>query len=149
VVVLGISPTLEGEEMKVNVAGFRGGDRTDLNLPKAQEDLLKAVTATGKPTVLVLLNGSALAINWADENVPAIVDAWYPAKKAARLSPMCCSVTTIRAEDSRHLLQIRGGIAAFEDYNMQGRTYRYFKGQRSTHLASASATRSSDTRISN
>src|SRR5262245_1305374 len=84
VMVLGISPALEGEEMSVNVAGFRGGDRTDLSLPKAQEDLLKAVyNAVGatRPVALVLLNGSALSINWADENIPAILEAWYPGEE--------------------------------------------------------------------
>ena len=78
VLVLGISAGLEGEEMPVKVEGFRGGDRTDLSLPKPQEELLKAVAATGKPVVVLLLSGSALAVNWANENVPAILQAWYP-----------------------------------------------------------------------
>ena len=78
VLVLGISAGLEGEEMNVNVEGFRGGDRTDISLPKPQEALLKAVVATGKPVVVVLLSGSALAVNWANDNAPAIVEAWYP-----------------------------------------------------------------------
>ena len=81
VVVLGLSAALEGEEMTVSTEGFRGGDRTDIALPKGQEALLKAVSATGKPVVLVLLNGSALAVNWANDNVPAIVDAWYPGEE--------------------------------------------------------------------
>ena len=78
VLVLGISAGLEGEEMTVNVEGFRGGDRTDISLPKSQEALLKAVAATGKPLIVVLLSGSALAVNWANDNVPAILQAWYP-----------------------------------------------------------------------
>ena len=129
VVVLGLSPSLEGEEMPVKVEGFRGGDRTDINLPKAQEELLRAVHATGTPTVLVLLNGSALAVNWAAENVPAIVEAWYPGQEggtaladvlfgdynpAGRLP-----VTFYRSVEQ---------LPPFEDYRMQGRTYRYFKG---------------------
>jgi beta-glucosidase len=130
VVVLGISAGLEGEEMPVKVEGFRGGDRTDLSLPKPQEALLKAVAATGKPVVVVLLSGSALAVNWANDNVPAIVQAWYPGGEggtavadvlfgdynpAGRLP-----VTFYKSVDQ---------LPPFTDYGMQGRTYRYFKGE--------------------
>jgi len=129
VLVLGISAGLEGEEMPVAVEGFRGGDRTDLSLPKPQEALLKAVAATGKPVVVVLFSGSALAVNWANENVPAILHAWYPGGEggtavadvlfgdynpAGRLP-----VTFYKSVDQ---------LPPFGDYNMQGRTYRYFKG---------------------
>jgi len=78
VMVMGLSPALEGEEMPVQVEGFAGGDRTDIGLPGPQEELLKRIHALGKPVVLVLLNGSAVAVNWAAEHVPAIVEAWYP-----------------------------------------------------------------------
>ncbi len=78
VLVLGISPQLEGEESGVHLDGFSGGDRTRIDLPDVQEALLRQVAAVGKPTVLVLLNGSALAVNWASEHIPAIVEAWYP-----------------------------------------------------------------------
>ena len=130
VLVLGISAGLEGEEMTVKVEGFRGGDRTDLSLPKPQEALLKAVAATGKPVVVVLLSGSALAVNWANDNVPAIVHAWYPGGEggtavadvlfgdynpAGRLP-----VTFYKSVDQ---------LPPFTDYSMQGRTYRYFKGE--------------------
>jgi beta-glucosidase len=116
--------------MTVNTEGFLGGDRTDIALPKGQEALLKAVQATGKPVVLVLLNGSALAVNWADQNVPAILDAWYPGEEggtaiadvlfgdynpAGRLP-----VTFYKSIDQ---------LPPFEDYKMEGRTYRYFKGE--------------------
>ena len=129
VLVLGISAGLEGEEMTVNVEGFRGGDRTDLSLPKPQEALLKAVVATGKPVVVVLLSGSALAVNWANDNAPAILHAWYPGGEggtavadvlfgdynpAGRLP-----VTFYKSVDQ---------LPPFTDYNMAGRTYRYFKG---------------------
>lgn len=130
VLVLGISAGLEGEEMTVKVEGFRGGDRTDLSLPRPQEALLKAVAATGKPVVVVLLSGSALAVNWANDNVPAIVHAWYPGGEggtavadvlfgdynpAGRLP-----VTFYKSVDQ---------LPPFTDYSMQGRTYRYFKGE--------------------
>jgi beta-glucosidase len=130
VLVLGISARLEGEEMPVKIEGFRGGDRTDLSLPKSQEALLKAVVATGKPVVVVLLSGSALAVNWANDNVPAILAAWYPGGEggtaiadvlfgnynpAGRLP-----VTFYKSVDQ---------LPPFTDYSMQGRTYRYFKGE--------------------
>jgi beta-glucosidase len=129
VLVLGISPALEGEEMTVNVAGFRGGDRTDIALPQAQEDLLKALQTTGKPIIVVLLNGSALAVNQAAEKVPAIVEAWYPGEAGGTAVADVIfgdynpggrlPVTFYKSVDQ---------LPPFEDYRMQGRTYRYFKG---------------------
>ena len=77
VAVVGITSKLEGEEMKVDVPGFRGGDRTSLNLPAEEEALLGALKGTGKPLVVVLMNGSALAVNWANDHANAILDAWY------------------------------------------------------------------------
>jgi len=81
VMVAGLSPRIEGEEMKVDADGFSGGDRTSLDLPAPQEQLLQRIHGLGKPTVLILMNGSAVAINWADENLPAIVEAWYPGEE--------------------------------------------------------------------
>jgi beta-glucosidase len=130
VVVMGLSPALEGEEMPVNVDGFAGGDRTDIRLPHPQEALLKRIHALGKPVVLVLLNGSALAVNWAAEQVPAILEAWYPGQAggdavadvlfgdynpAGRLP-----VTFYRSVED---------LPPFKDYRMEGRTYRYFRGE--------------------
>ncbi len=76
VMCMGITPRLEGEEMNVAVEGFKGGDRINIDLPAIQQDLIRAIHATGKPIVLVLLNGSAIAINWEKENIPAILEAW-------------------------------------------------------------------------
>ena len=130
VMVLGIAPALEGEEMKVDVAGFRGGDRTDLSLPKAQEDLLKAVGATGKPIVVVLLNGSALAVNWADENVPAIIDAWYPGQEGGTaLADVLFGDYNPAGRLPVTFYKSVAQLPPFEDYKMEGRTYRYFKGE--------------------
>ena len=67
--------------MPIDVEGFAGGDRTDIGLPRPQQALLEQVCALGKPVVLVLLNGSALAVDWADAHVPAIVEAWYPGEE--------------------------------------------------------------------
>ena len=76
---VGLTPRLEGEEMQRELAkGFSGGDRTDIGLPDVQEELIEAVAKTGKPMVVVLLNGSALAVNWAQQNAKAILEAWYP-----------------------------------------------------------------------
>ena len=129
VLVLGLSPRLEGEELDVHVPGFDGGDRTDLRLPAPQDSLLKAVVATGTPVVLVLLNGSALAVNWAAEAVPAIVEAWYPGEAAGTaiadllfgdFSPSGrLPITVYRSVDQ---------LPPFTDYHMEGRTYRYFRG---------------------
>jgi beta-glucosidase len=78
----GISPQLEGEEMRVDYPGFNGGDRTTIQLPAVQTALMKTLKATGKPVVFVMLTGSAIAIPWEDENIPAIVNAWYGGQSA-------------------------------------------------------------------
>ena len=130
VMFLGLSPRLEGEEMPVRIAGFSGGDRTDLHLPASQERLLEQVVATGNPVVVVLLNGSALAVTWAAEHVPAIVEAWYPGQAAGTAIADVLfgaynpagrlPVTFYRSIDQ---------LPAFTDYDMAGRTYRYFGGE--------------------
>ena len=129
VMVLGLTPRLEGEEMDVEVPGFRGGDRTSLELPAPQQALLQRVVALGKPTVLVLLNGSALAVNLADESVPAILEAWYPGQAAGTAIADVLfgdynpagrlPVTFYRGVDD---------LPPFGDYAMAGRTYRFFEG---------------------
>ena len=95
VLVLGLSPRLEGEEMKVPVEGFSGGDRIDLGIPRAQEDLMEAVVASGKPVVLVLLNGSAVTVNWAASTSPRSSKPGIPDRPEAPPSPTSCSATTI------------------------------------------------------
>jgi beta-glucosidase len=130
VMVLGIAPSIEGEEMKVNINGFRGGDRTALELPKAQEDLLKAMQSIGKPVVLVLLGGSAIAVNWADENVPAIVDAWYPGEEGGTaLAELLFGDYNPAGRLPVTFYKSADQLPPFTDYRMQGRTYRYFKGE--------------------
>jgi len=130
VMVLGLSARIEGEEMRIHADGFAGGDRTSLDLPKPQEDLLESIHTLGKPTVLVLLNGSALAVNWAQEKLPAIVEAWYPGEEggtavaemlAGDFSPAGrLPVTFYKSVDQ---------LPPFEDYSMAKRTYRYFDGE--------------------
>ncbi|HEX4165749.1 MAG TPA: glycoside hydrolase family 3 C-terminal domain-containing protein, partial [Bryobacteraceae bacterium] len=84
VAFVGLSPDLEGEEMPVHVPGFSGGDRTAIDLPEAQEELLKAVAATGKPLIVVLMNGSAVAVNWSEQHASAILEAWYPGESGGQ-----------------------------------------------------------------
>ena len=81
IAVVGITSELEGEEMPVNEPGFLGGDRTTIDLPEPEEALVEAVAATGKPVVVVLMNGSALAVNWINEHANAILEAWYPGEE--------------------------------------------------------------------
>jgi beta-glucosidase len=130
VMVAGLSPHVEGEEMKVNAEGFSGGDRTSLDLPAPQRKLLERVQALGKPTVLVLMNGSALGVNWADANVPAIVEAWYPGGEGGT------AVAALLAGDfspaGRLPLTFYKSVEQlppFDDYSMSKRTYRYFSGE--------------------
>jgi len=128
VAVLGLAGELEGEEMPIKIEGFSGGDRTSLNLPGAQEQVLKDLVATGRPVVL-LMNGIALAVNWADEHVPAILEAWYPGEEggtavaealAGDFSPGGrLPLTFYKSVDQ---------LPPFEDYSMKGRSYRYFTG---------------------
>jgi beta-glucosidase len=128
VMVMGISPLVEGEEMKVNLEGFRGGDRTDITLPKAQEDLLKEIKALGKPVVLVLMNGSALAVNWADKNIEAIIEAWYPGEEGgAGLADVLFGDYNPGGRLPVTFYKSVSQLPPFEDYSMRGRTYRYFK----------------------
>ena len=84
VAFVGLSPELEGEEMPIHIEGFSGGDRTDIKLSAAQQHLLEAVAATGKPLVVVLMNGSALSVNWAQEHANAVLEAWYPGEAGAQ-----------------------------------------------------------------
>ena len=130
VAVVGISSQLEGEEMKVNVPGFEGGDRTKIDLPKEEEDLLEAVSAAGKPLVVVLMNGSALAVNWANDHANAIFDAWYSGEEGGA----AIGQTLAGANNPAGRLPVTfytgvEQLPPFSDYAMKNRTYRYFGGK--------------------
>jgi len=130
IAVVGITSALEGEEMGINLPGFKGGDRTSLDLPQEEEDLLKAIKATGKPLVVVLMNGSALAVNWAQANANAILDAWYPGEEGGT----AIAETLAGANNPAGRLPVTfytgiDQLPPFEDYAMNNRTYRYFHGQ--------------------
>jgi beta-glucosidase len=129
VLVVGLSQALEGEEGQkegVEAGGRSKGDRTDLNLPRVQEELLKAVHATGTPIVVVLINGSPLAINWANEHAAAIVEAWYPGEEGGTaiadvLFGDYSPAGRLPVTFPRSVKQ----LPPFNDYRMAGRTYRY------------------------
>ena len=130
VAVLGLAGELEGEEMPIKIEGFSGGDRTNINLPAAQEQLLKDLVATGKPVVLVLMNGSALGVNWADQHIPSILEAWYPGEEGG--TAVAGALAGDFSPGGRLPLTFYKSVdqlPAFEDYAMKGRTYRYFAGE--------------------
>ena len=129
VAVLGISPQLEGEESSASSPGFFGGDRTDIVLPKPQEDLLEQVGATGKPLVVVLTNGSALAVNWAQQHANAIVEAWYPGEEGgAAVAEALAGDFSPAGRLPVTFYKSAADLPPFDVYTMAGRTYRYFPG---------------------
>ncbi|HEU5165119.1 MAG TPA: glycoside hydrolase family 3 C-terminal domain-containing protein [Chitinophagaceae bacterium] len=126
----GISPQLEGEEMPVNAPGFNGGDRTSILLPAVQTQLMKTLKSTGKPLVFVMMTGSAISIPWENENIPAIINAWYGGQSAGTAiadvlfgdyNPAGRLPVTFYKSDN--------DLPDFSDYSMNNRTYRYFKGE--------------------
>lgn len=129
IMFMGLSPRLEGEEMKVDVKGFKGGDRVTLDLPEIQSDLIKKIHSIGKPIVLVLLNGGALSINWESENLPAIIEAWYPGQAAgSAIADIIFGDYNPSGRLPVTFYKSETQLPPFEDYNMTNRTYRYFKG---------------------
>jgi beta-glucosidase len=130
IAVVGITSQLEGEEMPVTEPGFLGGDRTSIDLPQPEEELVEAVAATGKPLAVVLMNGSALAVNWINEHANAVLEAWYPGEEGGAAVAETLSgknnpagrlpVTFYKGVDQ---------LPNFEDYGMANRTYRYFNGK--------------------
>ena len=130
VAVVGITSRLEGEEMKVDMPGFKGGDRTSLSLPAEEEALLGALKGSGKPLVVVLMNGSALAVNWANDHANAILEAWYSGEEGG--TAIAQTLAGTNNPGGRLPVTFYKGteqLPEFEDYAMKNRTYRYFEGQ--------------------
>lgn len=126
----GITARLEGEEMPVAVDGFYKGDRTHLKLPKVQGELLKELHATGKPVVFLLTTGSAMAINWEQENLPAILNIWYPGQAAGdAVADILFGDYNPSGKLPLTFYRSVSDLPPFEDYHMKGRTYRYFSGE--------------------
>jgi beta-glucosidase len=126
----GLTAEIEGEEMPVSYPGFAGGDRTDIEVPAIQQKLLEALHATGKPVILVLTTGSAVGLRWAKEHLPGIVVAWYPGQQGGN------AVADILFGDANPAGRLPvtfyesvSQLPPFADYNMEGRTYRYFRGE--------------------
>jgi len=126
---VGLNPNLEGEEMRVSIPGFAGGDRTDIKLQEPQEKLIAAAVATGKPVVVVLTSGSALAVNYAAEHAAAVLQLWYGGEEAG--TAIAETLAGVNNPAGRLPITFYRGVEQlppFEDYSMDGRTYRYFKG---------------------
>ncbi len=144
----GLNSNLEGEEMRIAIPGFEGGDRTTLDLPVSQLALLQAAVETKKPVIVVLMNGSALSVNYAAEHAAAIVEAWYPGEEGGRAIAQTLSgannpagrlpVTFYQSVDQ---------LPPFDDYSMKERTYRYFHGRPLYPLDSVSVTPPSAIRL--
>jgi beta-glucosidase len=129
VAVVGITSALEGEEMPVSEPGFEGGDRTSLDMPEPEEALVRAVASAGKPLVVVLMNGSALAARWEKAHANAIIECWYSGEEGGR----AIANTLSGANNPGGRLPVTfyedvAQLPKFEDYSMSGRTYRYFSG---------------------
>ncbi|HEX7803222.1 MAG TPA: glycoside hydrolase family 3 C-terminal domain-containing protein [Pseudoxanthomonas sp.] len=130
VFVGGLTGDVEGEEMKVDYPGFAGGDRTDIRLPATQQKLLESLQATGKPVIMVLTTGSALAVDWAQSHLPAIVLAWYPGQRGgSAVADVLFGHTNPAGRLPVTFYKADEKLPAFDDYAMEGRTYRYFKGK--------------------
>jgi beta-glucosidase len=130
VAVVGITSQLEGEEMPVTEPGFLGGDRTSIDLPQPEEDLVEAVGATGKPFAVVLMNGSALSVNWINEHANAVLEAWYPGEEGG--AAVAETLSGKNNPSGRLPVTFYKGVDQlpnFEDYGMANRTYRYFEGK--------------------
>jgi beta-glucosidase len=129
VAFVGISPRLEGEEMPIHIPGFSGGDRTSIDLPDVQRQMLQAVAATGKPLIVVVMNGSALAVNWSAQHANAILEAWYPGARGGQ-----AIVDTLLGKNNPAgrlpvtFYSSTSELPPFTDYSMSDRTYRYFHG---------------------
>lgn len=129
IMCMGITPRMEGEEMDVLIDGFRGGDRTRIDLPDVQQQLIKEIHALGKPVVLVLLNGSALAVNWENENIPAIVEAWYPGQAAGQaIADVLFGDYNPAGRLPVTFYKSVKDLPPFDEYKITNQTYRYYTG---------------------
>lgn len=130
IMCMGLSPLLEGEDMMVKVEGFAGGDRLDIKLPATQTALMKEIAKLGKPMILVLLNGSAVAFNWENDNIPAILEAWYPGQAGGTaIADVLFGDYNPSGRLPLTFYKSIDQIPAFDNYDMKGKTYRFFEGE--------------------
>jgi len=126
----GICPDLEGESMPVDAVGFKGGDRLTVELPEVQRNMLRKLDASGKPVIFVMLTGSAIAIEWEDKNIPAIINAWYPGQAGGlAIADVLTGAYNPAGRLPVTFYRSDADLPDFEDYSMDDRTYRYFKGE--------------------
>jgi beta-glucosidase len=125
VMCLGLDATIEGEEMHESNA-FGSGDKLNLNLPGLQQELLEKIHQTGKPIILVHLSGSAIALNWAEEHIPAIVQGWYPGAQGGRaIASLLFGEYSPSGKLPITFYRSAEELPDFRDYSMKNRTYRY------------------------
>jgi beta-glucosidase len=130
VAFVGLSPQLEGEEMNIKIDGFYGGDRTAIDLPAAQQKLLEAVAATGKPVIVVMQSGSALSLKWAQEHAAAVLEAWYPGVEGGTaIARTLAGLNNPAGRLPVTFYATLEGLPEFTDYTLKGRTYRYYPGK--------------------
>jgi beta-glucosidase len=129
VMFMGLTARMEGEEMDITIDGFTAGDRTRIDLPDTQQELIKTIHDLGKPVVVVLLNGSALAVNWESKNIPAILEAWYPGQAAGQaIADVLFGDYNPGGRLPVTFYKSANDLPSFKEYNIVGQTYRYFKG---------------------
>ncbi len=122
----GLSPELEGEELKVELEGFHGGDRTSIELPRVQEDMMKRIQKMGKPIVFVLCSGGAVALDWEDQNAAAVLAAWYGGQAAGTaMADVLFGEVNPSGKLPVTFYSSENTLPPFENYAMTGRTYRF------------------------
>jgi beta-glucosidase len=126
----GLNSNFETEEKRVDYAGFHGGDRTRIELPPVQENLIRSLAATGKPVVFVNCTGSAVAMPWEADHLPAIIQAWYPGEEGGRaVAEVLFGEANPAGRLPITLYAATADLPPFDDYSMAHRTYRYFEGR--------------------
>ncbi|MEW9856590.1 glycoside hydrolase family 3 C-terminal domain-containing protein [Novosphingobium sp. M1R2S20] len=130
IAAVGLTSDLEGEEQSLEIPGFSGGDRTTIDLPADQQQILKEAKATGKPLVVVNMSGSAMNLGWADDNANAVLQAWYPGEEGGTaIARVLAGAVNPAGRLPVTFYRSVGDLPAFDNYDMTGRTYRYFSGR--------------------
>ncbi len=130
ILCIGLNSRLEGEESKIDIPGFSGGDRTNIDVPEPQQKLFQAIAATGKPMIVVLVNGSALAVQAEKQGARAILEAWYPGQEGGT-----AIAKTLSGDNNPAgrlpvtFYESVSQLPPFADYSTAGRTYRFFTGK--------------------
>ncbi|MBO9545010.1 glycoside hydrolase family 3 C-terminal domain-containing protein [Caulobacter sp.] len=130
VAVVGLTSDLEAEESPVEIPGFKGGDKTTLDIPADQQALLEQAKALGKPLIVVAMNGSPLNFSWAKDNAAALLEAWYPGQSGGlAIANVLTGKTNPAGRLPLTFYRSTDDLPSFDDYSMKGRTYRYFEGK--------------------